>query len=161
MVGVYGPDVVMAGHWSTEASQLLRTTVRPVLVVNLSGLEQSSNRQFENVLTQGVRVARHNRVVAMHFQHAHLGFVDTVTNELIDVVTDKRVIQHPSVNHQRLDVAILDLIKIVFAQTVSPHKQNRFSPVAAKHILNLIHCRSNQPLDIVVVQSVALDELVV
>ena len=97
----------------------------------------------------------------MYFQHANLGFVDTVTNELIDVVTNERVVQHPSVNHQRLDVAILDLIKIVFAQTVALHKQNRFAPVAAEHILNLIHRRSNQTLDIVVVQSVALDELVV
>ena len=97
----------------------------------------------------------------MHFQHANFGFVDTVTNELIDVVTNERVIQHPSVNHQRLDVAILDLIKIVFAQAVAFHKQNGLAPVAAEHILNLIHCRSNQPLDIVVVQSVALDELVV
>ena len=97
----------------------------------------------------------------MYFQHANLCFVDTVTNELIDIVTDERVIQHPSVNHQRLDVAVLDLIKIVFAQTVALHKQNGLAPIAAEHILNLVHRRSNQPLDIVIVQSVALDELVV
>ena len=151
----------MAGHWGTEASKLLSAAVRPVLVINLSGLEHSSNRQFENVLTQGVRVARHNGVVAVYFQHTHLGFVDAITNKLIDVVTDERVIQHPSVNHQRLDVAIFDLIKIVFAQAVAFHKQNGLAPVAAEHILNLVHCRSNQPLNIVVVQSVALDELVV
>lgn len=56
-------------------------------------------------------------------------------------------------------------IKLVFGDTAykyfALHKQDCLTPVAAEHIFNLVHSGSNQTLNVVVTQVVALDELVV
>lgn len=52
----------------------------------------------------------------MYFEHADLGFVDAITNHLIDTALDVRVVQNLRFNHNRLDVVVINAVNIILIQ---------------------------------------------
>ena len=97
----------------------------------------------------------------MNLQHAHLRLVDAVLNHLVDVALDIRVVEHRRLNHHCLCIVIVCPAYVISGQPGAFQEEDGLRHIGIEHVPNLIHRRPDKFLDVVVVQVIALDELIV
>ena len=151
----------MACHWRPEACQLLRTPLVPVVVVDLSRLQEPRDLQPKDVLTEGVGVPADDGVVPVDVQDADLRLVDPVADHLVDGILDIRVVDDLWLDHDGLCKVILQPMDVPFVQTDALEKEDRLGGVLAQDLPDLLHGGADQFLHVLVREVVALDKLIV